>query len=153
MFSQIDVSHASAGYTRPGHRPHGASDSEENTQLLRDILAAQDRQNELLEELVSQIGATQRQRAAELGEWKQANPHLAQSCRKAAEALSKVQTEFLAGLTDEIRNNFDALYDGDFMLNEFVDRYGPRLAHLNGVLQVLTQLSSLPTQTNAPNTP
>ncbi len=153
MFSQIDVSHASAGYTRPVHKPYGAADSEENTQLLRDILAAQDRQNELLEELVSQIGATQRQRANELGEWKQANPQLALSCRKAAEALSKVQTEFLAGLTEEIRNNFDALYDGDFMLNEFVDRFGPRLAHLNGVLQVLTQLSSAPTQANTPNTP
>jgi hypothetical protein len=28
------------------------------------------------------------------------------------------------------------------MLNEFVDRFGPRLAHLNGVLQVLAQLGS-----------
>jgi hypothetical protein len=26
--------------------------------------------------------------------------------------------------------------------NEFVDRVGPRLAHLNGVLQVLAQLGS-----------
>ena len=30
----------------------------------------------------------------------------------------------------------------DTELNEFVDRFGPRLAHLNGVLQVLSQLSS-----------
>ena len=30
------------------------------------------------------------------------------------------------------------------MLNEFVDRYGPRLAHLNGVLQILAQLASTP---------
>jgi hypothetical protein len=35
------------------------------------------------------------------------------------------------------------MLDGDFALNEFVDRYGPRLAHLNGVLQVLSQLSSV----------
>ena len=34
--------------------------------------------------------------------------------------------------------------DGDFLLNEFVDRFGPRLAHLNGVIQVLAQLSSTP---------
>jgi hypothetical protein len=153
MFSQIDVSHSSAGATRQGHHVHGKSDPGENTQLLREILAAQDRQNELLEELVTQIGAAQRQRAAELGEWKQANPELARDCRQAAESLSKVQTEFLASLTDEIRNNFDALYDGEFMLNEFVDRFGPRLAHLNGVLQVLTQLSSVPSPANTPNTP
>jgi hypothetical protein len=40
--------------------------------------------------------------------------------------------------------------DGEFMLNEFVDRFGPRLAHLNGVLQVLAQLSSAPNPAGAP---
>jgi hypothetical protein len=40
--------------------------------------------------------------------------------------------------------------DGEFMLNEFVDRFGPRLAHLNGVLQVLTQLGSTPNPANTP---
>ena len=34
------------------------------------------------------------------------------------------------------------------MLNEFVDRFGPRLAHLNGLLQVLSQLSG-PTNSNS----
>ena len=34
------------------------------------------------------------------------------------------------------------------MLNEFVDRFGPRLAHLNGVLQVLSQLSMINTPAN-----
>ena len=43
--------------------------------------------------------------------------------------------------------------EGDFLLNEFVDRYGPRLAHLNGVLQVLSQLSNTPAATNTSNPP
>ena len=64
--------------------------------------------------------------------------------RKAAESLSKVQLEFLQSLTEEVYENADALMDGEFMLNEFVDRFGPRLAHLNGVLQVLSQLSPQP---------
>ena len=34
------------------------------------------------------------------------------------------------------------LLEGEFMMNEFVDRFGPRLAHLNGVLQVLAQLGT-----------
>ncbi|NUQ65514.1 MAG: hypothetical protein HUU20_23850 [Pirellulales bacterium] len=123
------------------------------TRLLREMLAAQDRQNELLEELVNQLSATQRQRANELGQWKQANPHLAKSCRKAAEALSKVQTEYLANLTEEINENYEGLIDGEFLLNEFVDRFGPRLAHLNGLLQVLSQLSSASTPASTPNTP
>jgi len=141
MFSQIDVSQGGPGVPGPNDldAKHVAF---EQTQLLRDILSAQDRQNEVLEELVGQLGAAQRQRTAELGQWKRANPDLAVNCRLAAEALSKVQTEFLGSLTEEISENCDTLMDGGFMLNEFVDRFGPRLAHLNGVLQVLTQLSS-----------
>ncbi len=117
--------------------------------LLRAMLAAQDRQNELMEELVNQMGTAQRQRAAELGQWKQANPDLARACRMAAESLGKIQTEYLETLTEEIGDNFEILRDGEFMLNEFVDRFGPRVAHLNGLLQVLSQLSATPDAPNA----
>ncbi|MGN6135371.1 MAG: hypothetical protein ACTHOU_12785 [Aureliella sp.] len=102
----------------------------------------QDKQNQLLEQLVQNTVAMQKQRATELQQWKDANPRLSKACRKAAESLSRVQTQFLESLTDEISDNEEALLDGDFMLGEFVDRFGPRLAHLNGVLQVLAQLGS-----------
>lgn len=148
FFSQIDISNGGAAPTPPS----GSSGAGEVAHLLRELLSAQDRQNELLEELVGQLGATQRQRANELGQWKQANPRLAQSCRLAAESLSKVQTEYLTNLTEEINENYETLRDGEFMLNEFVDRFGPRVAHLNGLLQVLTQLSSNPDQVNTSST-
>jgi hypothetical protein len=144
LFTQVQVT--------PGPAPTQALEAAErfeHTRLLRDILAAQDRQNELLEELVSILGTPHRQRMTELNQWKQANPQLSKNCRVAAEALSKVQTEFLNALTLEVRENFDSLMDGEFMLNEFVDRFGPRLAHLNGVLQVLSHLSSQPAAPNA----
>ena len=140
LFTQLDVSQGSASDAPPTF----SNDKEEQSYLLRQLLAAQDRQNELLEEMVNQLQATQRQRLGELGQWKQANPQLAKRCRSAAESLSKVQTEFLANLTEEVNDNAEHLMDGEFMLNEFVDRFGPRLAHLNGVLQVLTQLGSTP---------
>ena len=140
LFTQVDIS-AGTQVNRPRDSGEAAM---EQTGLLRNILAAQDRQNELLEELVNQLSAAQRQRNQELGQWKQANPQLARSCRIAAEALSKAQVEFLDGMTNEIKENSDVLLDGDFMLNEFVDRYGPRLAHLNGVLQMLAQLGNAP---------
>jgi hypothetical protein len=116
--------------------------------LLTRLVDGQERQNKLLEELVNHLSAAQRQRATELGQWKEANPELARGCRTAAETLSHVQTQFLEHLTEEVRENADVLMDGEFMLNEFVDRYGPRLAHLNGVLQVLSQLSSAPPSGN-----
>ena len=58
-----------------------------------------------------------------------------------------MQAEFLRTLTEEVLDSEEHLVEGEFMLNEFVDRFGPRLAHLNGVLQVLSQLSAAPATT------
>jgi hypothetical protein len=136
LFTHVDVT---AGTVSAGAREDFGDDT---NGLLRQMLAAQDRQNELLEELIEQMSAAQKQRANELGQWKQANPHLARRCRRAAESLSKIQTQFLENLTEELNENVEHLMDGEFMLNEFVDRFGPRLAHLNGVLQMLSQLGA-----------
>ena len=138
LFTHIDVS------SHPSNDRKSEANDSEVVLLLREMIKAQDRQNELLEELMQQMNSAQRQRASELGQWKQANPYLARQCREAAESLSNVQTNFLRSVTEEISEHADDLMDGEFMLNEFVDRYGPRLAHLNGVLQVLSQLSSVP---------
>ena len=147
LYSQIDVSPSAY----PPVTPAGRGEQGEQTRLLREMLVAQDRQNELLEELVNQLSASGKQRSIELGQWKQANPLLARNCRMAAEALGKIQAEFLDALTQEINTNYETLLDGEFMLNEFVDRFGPRMAHLNGLLQVLSQLSATPNPANSPN--
>ncbi len=110
-------------------------------ELLRQLVAGQQRQNEILAELTQFTVGMHKQRASELQQWKDANPKLARACRRAAESLNKAQTRFLESIAEEIEDSADHLVDGDFMLHEFVDRFGPRLAHLNGVLQVLAQLS------------
>lgn len=142
LFSQVDVSSAT-------HAAPVAASREEQSELLREILAAQDRTNDLLEELGSVLAATQKQRASELNQWRNAHPALAGACREAAEALTRVQIEYLERMTEEINDTSDDMVEGEFLLNEFVDRYGPRLAHLNGVIQVLAQLSSLPNPANS----
>jgi hypothetical protein len=111
-------------------------------ELLRQLVVGQQQQSKLIEDLTQATVALQKQRNNELQQWKNANPALARACRQAAETLSRVQTQFLENLTAEIVDNEDHLIDGDFILNEFVDRFGPRLAHLNGVLQVLAQLGT-----------
>ena len=143
LFSQVDVTSAA---TRP--QPI-LNPREEQTELLREMLASQDRTNELLEELSSTLVATQKQRANELNQWRNAHPALASACREAAEALTRVQIEYLDRMTEEINDSCEDMVEGDFLLNEFIDRYGPRLAHLNGVIQVLAQLSSVPNPANS----
>ena len=139
-FTHIDVSPASS--------PDSDSAEANTDYLLQHLLAGQQRTNELLEELTKLLSAPQKQRANEINQWKESHPYLSKSCREAAESLSNVQTEFLSRLTEEISDNSEHFLEGDFMLNEFVDRFGPRLAHLNGVLQVLSQLSSVPNASN-----
>ncbi len=136
FFTQVDA------YPQPVPSAPPSDSLGELCTLMREMLAAQDRQNELLEELVVQIGAHHRHRMAELTGWQQANPELAYFCRRAADKLGKIQTEFLGSITDEIENEYENLCDGDYVLSEFVDRFGPRFAHLNGLLHVLSQLGS-----------
>ena len=110
--------------------------------IMRQLLQSQERQNKLLEQLINANVAAQKQRTTELQQWREANPYLAKSCRKAAESLARVQSAFIEQITSEIDEHGEGMVDSDFVLSEFVDRFGPRLAHLNGVLQVLAQLSS-----------
>jgi hypothetical protein len=141
LYSQVEVS--------PGTQPRSVISSQnEQADLLRDVLNAQERTNELLEDLVATMATQQKQRASELHQWRNAHPKLAVACREAAEALSRVQIEYLDRMTDDINDQSDDMVDGEFVLNEFIDRYGPRLAHLNGVIQVLAQLSSVPNPAN-----
>ena len=110
------------------------TESEDTQELLQQLVLGQERQNDLLEELLEQLVANQRQRSSEITQWKQANPELSLKCRRAAEALSKIQTEFLNNLAEEVNHNLEGYIEGDFLLNEFVDRYGPRLILIIGTL-------------------
>jgi len=140
FFTQIDV--APSTPNRPIQDSQG--NLGELCLLMREMLAAQDRQNELLEELLEQNLAVQRQRVNELATWKKANPDLAKFCKSAADRLGKIQTEYLNAITEEIYDNFESMRDSEFMINDFVDRFGPRFVHLNGILQVLAQLGNAP---------
>ena len=146
LYTQVDISPAN----QSSQAQTGTGDDGEQMELLRDILTSVDRNNELLEELLGVMTSQQKQRGQELQQWKQANSSLASSCRTAAESLSQVQVEFLHKMTEEINDTAEEMMDGEFVLNEFVDRFGPRLAHLNGVIQVLAQLGSIPNPTDPP---
>ncbi|MFM7108453.1 MAG: hypothetical protein ACKOZU_07635 [Planctomycetaceae bacterium] len=139
LFTQVDIS--SATIAAAGQAAI-ACDLAETNRLLRELAAQQQRSTELLAALLEQVSLQQRQRAAELKAWKEANPQLAASCRRAAESLAKVHTEFLAGVAREAAENADDFADSEYALGEFIDRHGPRLAHFNGVLQLFAQLGA-----------
>ncbi len=67
--------------------------------LMRQMIALQEKQNQMLEQMLNNAAQGQKQRSNELQQWKDANPRLANSCRYAAETLAKVQTQFLENIT------------------------------------------------------
>jgi hypothetical protein len=138
FFSQIDVVHS-----LPQSKSESQPLSEINT-LLRELLAAQRRQNDLMEELILQVNQSYRRKTIELALWKRANPELAEFCRRSAIKLERVQTELLSTITDEVEDNAETFLDSEFSLNEFVDRFGTKFMHLNAILQVLSQLGNAP---------
>lgn len=120
----------------------------EFSELVRQLITIQTKQNELLQAVVDQLTAAQRQRNFELAQWKLANPSLANSCKIAADCLGKLQTEFLTSLACDIDDNFEDMQGNEYMLNEFFEKYGPRIIHLNTILQTLSVLGNAPDISN-----
>jgi len=140
LFTHLDVSAGAAA----DREAIADLEAEFTSSLLARLVAAQERQNDLLERLVQQTGAAHRERRDELEAWKEQHPLLANRCRRAAERLSRVQADYLDKLTEEIEDNGDELVESEFLLAEFIDRFGPKMAHLGGMLQMLSQLSGPP---------
>lgn len=116
--------------------------------LTRQLVEVQHRQNQLIEQLLQvnkqvlqSTNQANTQRQNELAQWRNAHPQLVRSCKAALETLSGVQTEFLQKMADEVEESKEELAESEYIFSDFLDRYGPRMAHLNGVLQVLNHLS------------
>lgn len=80
-------------------------------------------------------------RGEQLETWKIQNPHTAASCKRAADALSKAVNENMDRMAEELIDKGEDL-ENQFTLDDIADRFGPRVQHLNVLLQVLGQLSS-----------
>jgi len=151
LYTQIDVFPTFSPPQSVTEKPVTAGHSPQLYGLLSELVSVQDRQTALLEELVSTIAHTQRRRIVELGLWKLSHPELAEYCKRAAKKLERIQADMLSSITEEIETNSDVLFDSEFGLNEFIDRFGTRFLQLNSLLQVLTQLGNAPDLQIAPH--
>jgi len=116
--------------------------------VMQRILLAQQHQTAMLEKFIdSQTPpatqtATPPVVAAGVEQWKTAHPELAQRCGAAFRALDEIQTELVVTLTQEVEDSDGVFLDSEFMLMELIDRFGPRMAHLNNLRMMMLQLSS-----------
>ena len=74
-----------------------------------------------------------------LSRWQQDFPDLSDACRKVVPILERSYGKLIADLTERLGDE-DAL-DNDFALQEFLDRYGMRLAQLGTILNLVAPLA------------
>ncbi|MDR3639456.1 MAG: hypothetical protein P4L84_36990 [Isosphaeraceae bacterium] len=110
--------------------------------IQRQILDNQRQQLELARE-AAQINRDQRARQiAELERWQNGHEQVLEHCKETLGNLEQVHAALMGEMANYVSENHENLIDGDFALTDFVDRFGPRLAHLNTMLAVLRPLAA-----------
>jgi hypothetical protein len=143
MNHQIDVSS-----TLPAlgtELPAAPTPAAETVDLLRQLLEIQREQLNHQRAAAAAHDAISRWRAY-LTRWKDEFPGLGDGCRKAIPALERSFAKLVGELTQCV-NDDDGDLDNDFALQEFLDRYGMRLAQLGNILNLVAPLA----EAGAPN--
>jgi hypothetical protein len=110
--------------------------------MQRQLLENQRQQLELARE-GAQVARDQRARQiAELERWQTGHEGVIEDCKDALSKLEQVHASLMRELAEYVGDNHENLVEGDFALSDFVDRFGPRLAHLNTMLAVLRPLAA-----------
>jgi hypothetical protein len=111
----------------------------ETVDLLRQILEVQREQLNYQRAAAAAHDMTARWRAF-LSRWQQDFPDLADNCRRALPHLERCYGQLIRDLTDKLSEEEQGL-DNDFALQEFLDRFGMRLAQLGTILNLVAPLA------------
>lgn len=111
-------------------------------EIQRQSLEVQRQQLELARE-AAQVNREQRTRqVAELERWQTGHEAVLDHCKETLGNLEQVHAALMGEMANHVSENHENLVDGEFALTDFVDRFGPRLAHLNTMLAVLRPLAA-----------
>jgi hypothetical protein len=95
----------------------------------------------LLERLVQLSVPQPNQQAKALDNWREQNAELSNMLGKACDPLAAAQRALLEQSAGWLLENKDSM-DSEFLINEFTDRFGSRLQHLNSAIQIYHNLGS-----------
>lgn len=122
--------------------------SNDPNELLRQMLEVQRQQLAVLQASAAAHDAGSRWRAF-LARWREDFPELGESCRAILPLLERSYGALIADLAEHLRQNGNGALDNDFALQEFLDRYGMRLAQLGTILNLVAPLAECGAQGEA----
>ncbi len=147
---RMEVSPTGQSSTTPVHGPndptvllhHLVNLQHQTLEVLRQNMELNRQQLELTREIV-QINREQRARqGADLERWQAGHEHVLDASRETLGRLEQVHASLMGDMAVYVEENHENLLEADFSLSDFVDRFGPRLAHLNTMLAVLRPLAA-----------
>ena len=142
MNFQIDVSSTMPAV--PAEPPLAPSPNAETVDLLKQLLEVQKEQLSYQRAAAAAHDMGARWRAY-LARWQQDFPGLGDACKKAMPSLERSFGQLVTELTHCVNDDDDAI-DNDFALQEFLDRYGMRLAQLGNILNMVAPLAEAASQ-------
>lgn len=107
--------------------------------LLRQLVAAQQEQVNLLKAQAAKEDSQARWRAF-LARWGDEFPGIGSTCKELLPTLERAYLSMVRDVTDRLASDPELLTD-EFMMAEFLDRYGMRLGQLGNVLSQLSPLA------------
>jgi hypothetical protein len=107
--------------------------------LLRQLVAIQQEQVTLLKTQQANQDGGARWRSF-LGRWEADFPGIGAACKQAIPALERAYLTLVRDVTERIADDPDALTD-EFLLAEFLDRYGMRLSQMGNLMSQIAPLA------------
>ncbi len=145
MNFQIDVSSTMPAV--PTDPPPPTNPVAETVDLLKQLLEVQKEQLSYQRAAAAAHDMGARWRAY-LARWQQEFPGLGEACKKAMPALERSFGKLITELTNCVNDDDEAI-DNDFALQEFLDRYGMRLAQLGNILNMVAPLAEAAAQSES----
>ena len=145
MNFQIDVTSAMPAV--PTDPPPAAAPASEAVDLLKQMLDVQKEQLSYQRAAAAAHDMGARWRAY-LSRWQQEFPGLGDACKKAMPSLERSFGKLITELTNCVNDDDEAI-ENDFALQEFLDRYGMRLAQLGNILNMVAPLAEAAAQSES----
>jgi hypothetical protein len=124
----------------PAPLPEPTPSTREMVDLLRQLIGLQQEQVGLIKTQIANQDSSTRWRSF-LGRWEQEFPNIGVSCKQALPILERTYLALVRELTDRVNSSETGDLDDEFVLSEFLDRFGIRLGQLGNILSQLAPLA------------
>lgn len=105
-------------------------------ELLRQMVELQREQLSVMKSQNSAAQEGQNRMRAFLSRWQTEFPDIGASCRRVIPLIERAYLHLIQEMTERVSDEDDGL-SNDFLLGEFLDRYGTRLSQLGNILSQL----------------